>query len=195
MKKAVFFTLTITGLLISSCGSNQSEFISPKEVFTVQETADLTKGDVLLIDVRNADEVAAQSYDVKNLINIPLDSIESELDRIPKDKQVILVCRSGKRSGTAFDLLKEKGYTNIATMEGGMLAWEEAGLPIIVDESVTKSACCADPTSSNCNPDGTCKTDSSEEKKACCSDPSSSNCNPDGTCKTDANGSSETSSK
>lgn len=174
MKNTLLIFGTISSILLSSCSS--SNFTSPKEIFTAQETSDLLKGDVLLIDVRNPDEVAEQAYDVKNIINIPLDSIESEMDRIPKDKQVILVCRSGKRSGTAFDLLKEKGYTNIATMEGGILAWEEAGFPVIVSEK--KSACCADPGSPNCNPDGTCKNpdelvDSlncvSSTEKACCS--------------------------
>ncbi|MFN3341251.1 MAG: rhodanese-like domain-containing protein [Flavobacteriales bacterium] len=178
MRKVLFLVVAIAAMLFTSCSSSENSFTSPQETFSAEETAKLTKEDVLLIDVRDADEISEQAFDVKNIINIPLDSLESEMNLIPKNKQVILVCRSGKRSGTALDILKEKGYTNIATMEGGMLAWEEAGLPIVKGEDTPKKSCCADPTSANCNPDGTCKTTGEKDdtlnteassKKACCS--------------------------
>lgn len=127
------------------------------------------------MDVRSAEEVAEMTYDVKNYINIPLDELEQNLDKLPKDKQLILVCKSGNRSGKAYDLLKEKGYTNISSMSGGINEWSALKLPIKKGE-----ACCADPTSDKCNPDGTCKP---KEEKACCENPSSEKCNPDGTCK------------
>ena len=41
-----------------------------------------------------------------------------------------MACRSGKRSQKAYDLLKEKGFTNMTNMKGGLLKWEEKGLPI-----------------------------------------------------------------
>lgn len=99
----IIFTLTVLATFAVSC--NNSNFKSPKETFTTNEVSEMIKGDVLLVDVRNADEIAEQSYDVKNSINIPLDSIEAKMNLIPKDKQVILVCQGGKRSKEAYDIL------------------------------------------------------------------------------------------
>lgn len=174
MALAIFFVM--------SC--NNSDFKSPKEAYTTMEVSEMIKGDVLLIDVRNADEIAEQSYDVKNIIHIPLDSIEAKMNLIPKDKQVILVCQGGKRSKEAYDILIKKGFTNLANMEGGMNAWSDAGLPTKSNEMAAdteKKACCANPNSKDCNTDGTCKKPA--EKKACCANPNSKDCNPDGTCK------------
>lgn len=184
MNKLIFILTSIATLFMVSC--NNANFKSPKETFTPIEVAEMLKGNVLMVDVRNANEVAQQAYDVKNIINIPLDNLETNMNKIPKDKQVILVCQSGNRSGKAYELLKKEGFTNIANMEGGMKAWIEAGLPTKSNEALVngdKKACCADPNSKDCNADGTCKTNT--DTKACCADPNSKDCNPDGTCKTD----------
>jgi rhodanese-related sulfurtransferase len=152
----IFFTITaIATLFLVSCSN--SNFKSPKEVYTPKETFEMLKGDVLLVDVREADEIAEQAYDVKNIITIPLDSIESKIALIPQNKQVILVCRSGNRSGKALTLLQNKGYTNAANMSGGIIAWSKEGLPTIEEETVAQTSCCAKPNAANCNPDGTCK--------------------------------------
>ncbi|HEY0592857.1 MAG TPA: rhodanese-like domain-containing protein, partial [Thermoanaerobaculia bacterium] len=53
-----------------------------------------------------------------------------ELEDVPKDREIVLVCRSGNRSGKAQRILAERGYTGLENMEGGMLAWEKHGYPI-----------------------------------------------------------------
>lgn len=76
-----------------------------------------------LIDVREPYE-----YEAGNLegINIPLSSITDHLDQIPQLGNVILHCRSGKRSADAIKLLEEKyTYTNLTNLDGGMLSWKE----------------------------------------------------------------------
>ncbi len=180
MKKIIITITVLVTFFVVSC--NNSNFKSPKETFTIKEVSELTKGDVLLVDVRNAEEIAEQSYDVKNSINIPLDSIEIKMNTIPKDKQVILVCQGGKRSKQAYDILVKNGFTNLANMEGGMNAWSEAGLPtksnqIIADTE--KKACCANPNSKDCNPDGTCKKPLKTEEKPCCNTADKSKCATD----------------
>jgi len=175
MRKIILSLNAIVSILIMSCNSNSSlsNFKSEKENVTVTQASAMLKENVMLIDVRDPDELVEQSYDVKNIINIPIDSLESKLMSIPKDKQVILACRNGGRSQTAFDLLKERGFTNIANMEGGMNAWMEAGLPTITGDT-PKKACCANPNSKDCKPDGTCKTKT--EEKPCCSGSDKSKC-------------------
>ncbi len=185
MNKFILILATIALHFIMSC--NNTDFKSPKESFSIKEVSEMIKNDVLLIDVRTSDEIAELSYDIKNIMAIPLDSIEKNIYSIPKNKQVILVCQSGNRSEQAYELLKKKGFINIANMEGGMNAWIEAGLPTKRNDALAneeKKACCADPNSENCNPDGTCKQGTKTETKACCADPNSKECNSDGTCKT-----------
>ncbi len=175
MQKVIFTIAFLAGIFSLSCNSNSSSKNnkSEKETITVTEADILLKEGAILVDVRDPDELETQSYDVKEVKNIPLAEIETRLTEIPQDKQVILACQKGGRSKNAFDLLKAKGYTNISNMEGGMNAWESAGLPTKIGKSSdvnsteTKS-CCPDPNSKDCNPDGTCKpssdTNSSERK-------------------------------
>lgn len=79
------------------------------------------KEDFQLIDVREPFE-----YEVSNLngLNIPLSGILIEADKVSKDKPVIIQCRSGKRSAQAVMLLEQQGYTNLANLQGGILAWK-----------------------------------------------------------------------
>ncbi|WDF68740.1 rhodanese-like domain-containing protein [Sphingobacterium oryzagri] len=94
-----------------------------KEV-TVQELKDLIdrNEDFQLIDVREPFE-----YEVSNLngLNIPLAGIVIEANKIAKDKPVIIQCRSGKRSAQAVMLLEQKGFDNLANLQGGILAWKQ----------------------------------------------------------------------
>lgn len=180
MQKIIFTLTAVASIFIGSCNFNSSQknFVSEKETVTPKEAAEILKGDALLIDVREPAELQEQSYDVKNCVNIPLDSIESKINSIPKDKQVILACQKGGRSQQAFDLLKAKGFSNIANLEGGMNAWSDAGLP--TKRGVAeKKACCANPNSNDCNPDGTCKKTTATEVKPCCSGADKSNCATD----------------
>lgn len=108
-----------------SAGKNKSlndKSLTMKEV-TVQELKKLmdSKADFQLIDVREPHE-----YDICNLNGelIPMSDIPSSVDKIAKDKQVVLHCRSGKRSGDMLLWLeKNHGFNNLYNLKGGILAW------------------------------------------------------------------------
>ncbi|KGX84189.1 rhodanese-like domain-containing protein [Pontibacillus marinus] len=74
-----------------------------------------------LVDVREDEEVAEGK--IPGAKHIPLGSIEDRKDELDQDKEYIMVCRSGGRSGKATQFLEEHGY-NVINMEGGMLSWE-----------------------------------------------------------------------
>ena len=94
-----------------------------KEV-TVQELKDMMdrNEEFQLIDVREPFE-----YEVSNLngLNIPLAGILIEAEKVSKNIPVIIQCRSGKRSAQAVMLLEQQGYTNLANLQGGILAWRD----------------------------------------------------------------------
>jgi rhodanese-related sulfurtransferase len=56
--------------------------------------------------------------------------VASRLAEIPKDKEVVLYCRSGRRAGLAASELEKAGYKDLQLMQGDMPAWEKAGLPV-----------------------------------------------------------------
>lgn len=170
MKKTILILTTVTGLFFASCKQGEAEnakaeaskkdstfisFKSPKVDITVDEALAMSKEGALIIDVREPNELAELAYDVKDIKNIPLGELESRLAEVPKDKQVIVVCKRGGRSSQAYELLRGKGFENIANMEGGMDAWNEKGLPTLAGGE--KKACCENPNNKDCNPDGTCK--------------------------------------
>jgi len=79
---------------------------------------------IVLIDVRTPEEFAAGHIAIAQLI--PLDTITQRMNEIPKDKEVILMCRSGRRSGIAQETLARAGYSNTKNLMGGILGWKGA---------------------------------------------------------------------
>jgi len=86
--------------------------------------------EVQLVDVRTKEEF--QAGHIKNAINIDVkdDNFKSNTVKLKKDKPVLVYCRSGKRSSDAAEVLKEQGFKKIVSLEGGIISWEEADLPL-----------------------------------------------------------------
>jgi rhodanese-related sulfurtransferase len=125
------------------------------------KTQVLIKNGALLVDVREKDEVAQLAYDVPNIINIPLSFFEEHYTEIPKDRQVVMVCKAGGRSLRATGFMVYHGYDNVINMKHGLIRWAQKGFPTIGDtasvlENTSASFCCDS------------HSHSSEEKKSCC---------------------------
>ncbi len=142
MKKLLtIFPIIVLVLILASCGgaletaertqsdapSTSLEDLAP--AVDVHTTYDLKDNEgVYLLDVREQHE-----YDEKHIPDItllPMSEIESRLNEIPTDKEVIITCRSGNRSGQVAEFLRQNGFDNVHNMEGGIIAWEEAGYPV-----------------------------------------------------------------
>jgi phage shock protein E len=86
------------------------------------------QSDVVTLDVRTPEEYAAGH--IPGVVLIPLDELPNRLDEVPKDKTIVVTCRSGNRSAQAADILRQAGYTDVHNMVGGITAWEQAGYPV-----------------------------------------------------------------
>jgi rhodanese-related sulfurtransferase len=104
---------------------------APPSVVDVKQGAALQNRGALLLDVREPDEYAQGHAPGSTLI--PLGQLEQRLSEITsyKNKPVAVICRSGRRSAQAAKLLDQAGFSTVSNVEGGMLAWQKAGLPVV----------------------------------------------------------------
>lgn len=96
-----------------------------KEI-TVQDLKEKKEAgdDFVLIDVREDHEYLVSNLDGKH---IPLGDLPSRIDEIEKhkDDEVVIMCRSGGRSGKAVEYLESQGFSNIHNLKGGITAWSK----------------------------------------------------------------------
>lgn len=83
---------------------------------------------LFVLDVRTPQEYAEGH--VPGAVNVPHDQIAARLAEIPRDKDVVLYCRSGRRAQAAADVLTTHGYKRLTHLEGDMPAWIERGRPV-----------------------------------------------------------------
>ena len=100
---------------------------SPSEISISQAYAKYQKG-VFFLDVRTQAEW--DSFHIPNTTLIPLDQLAARVNEVPQEREVVVVCRSGNRSKTGRDLLKQAGYDQVTSMSGGVNAWQAAGFPV-----------------------------------------------------------------
>jgi rhodanese-related sulfurtransferase len=92
-----------------------------------------------VLDVRAPEEYVTGH--VPGAVNIPHDQIAARLAEVPKDKDVVLYCRSGRRAAMAGEVLSGNGYTRLQHLEGDIVGWQEKQRPIEVPRD--PSACAA----------------------------------------------------
>lgn len=84
---------------------------------------------VFILDVREHSEW--DEYHVPGSSLIPLKQLPQRLAELPKDKPIVVVCRSGNRSQEGRDILKQGGFENVTSMAGGLLQWRQKGYPTV----------------------------------------------------------------
>ncbi|GGO18401.1 rhodanese-like domain-containing protein [Deinococcus humi] len=97
------------------------------EEVTPQEGQKRVEQGAMLVDVREQneyDEIHAQDATL-----LPLSELESRFSELPRDRELVMICRSGARSARAGEYLMQNGYDRVVNLGGGTLAWAEAGLP------------------------------------------------------------------
>ncbi len=87
-----------------------------------------TDGTAVLVDVREPREWV--DGHIEGAVHIPLGDLVRRAAEVDKSKSVVTVCRSGHRSLAAADALKDLGFADVASMNGGMIAWAQSGLPV-----------------------------------------------------------------
>lgn len=97
----------------------------------VKQAQIMNKEGALLLDVREPEEFSAGH--APNAKLIPLGQLSARLQDIAtyKDKPIVVICRSGRRSGIAVSQLQSAGFTQVSNVQGGMQSWEKNGLEVV----------------------------------------------------------------
>lgn len=82
----------------------------------------------LFLDVRTQEEWTKGH--IENSTLIPLDELPNRLNELPRDRDIVVVCRSGVRSKEGATILRQAGFDRVSCLTGGLNAWVEAGYPV-----------------------------------------------------------------
>lgn len=113
--------------LIASLGGEQVSDNLPAFV-SVDEAYQLYQDGTFVLDVRTLEEW--NEFHAPNTTLIPKEELASRLDELPKDKPIVVVCRTGNRSQEGRDILLQAGF-NATSMNGGLDQWRDSGYPIV----------------------------------------------------------------
>ena len=124
---ALLIVLVAVGAILirgnaSTAGKALSE-ISVEQAFARREAG------AFILDVRTPQEWNEAHIPDSTLI--PLDELASRLSEVPRDQEVVVVCRSGNRSQEGRDILQKAGFSQVVSMAGGLNQWRAAGYPTV----------------------------------------------------------------
>lgn len=114
----------IVYLVATSAGGSQAGLPA---TISVEDAYQKYSQGTFLLDVRTQEEW--NDFHAPNTTLIPLDQLPGRLDELPRDREIVVVCRSGNRSQQGRDILLGAGFTQVTSMDGGLNAWREAGYP------------------------------------------------------------------
>lgn len=92
----------------------------------------ITSGSIILVDVREEEELDIASFDIPDVLHHPMSSIMETYQQIPTDKMVVVACNNGIRSVKVANLLMRLGWDTVVNLDGGLVEWSRKGLPLKV---------------------------------------------------------------
>jgi rhodanese-related sulfurtransferase len=100
----------------------------PSEI-SVEEAVAKQQAGAFILDVREPSEW--NDAHIAGATLIPLGELQARVNELPKDKEIVVVCRSGNRSAEGRDILLNSGFTQVTSMAGGLNQWKAAGYPTV----------------------------------------------------------------
>ncbi|MFB9244930.1 rhodanese-like domain-containing protein [Massilia antarctica] len=129
--KFIIDNIFIVSIVVLSGGALLWPALLPrgKRASTLQVTQLMNRGKTVLVDVRDAEEFAkGHLRDAKNIPLADLSSRIAELDKA-KNKTIVVMCQTGARADKATKILEAAGFADVFSLDGGLTAWQAAGLP------------------------------------------------------------------
>jgi len=121
-------TIGTAGEPVATAPASAAVAVAPMSQEALLEHQSRHPDHLFVLDVRTPQEYAEGH--VPGAVNVPHDQLASRLAEVPKDKDVVIYCKSGRRSALAADVLAANGYSRLSHLEGDMNAWVAKGRPI-----------------------------------------------------------------
>ncbi len=99
--------------------------LDPKDAYTLLQKE---RDRIILLDVRNPEEVKTDGK-IRGSVLIPLDQLPNKIDKLDKNKKILVYCRSGTRSVSASRILSSLGF-KVYNIKGGINSWKSEGLTV-----------------------------------------------------------------
>lgn len=128
MRRLILLTISL-GLVVASCASTATEarldLVTPRDAAAI-----IDDRPVVVLDVRTPEEFAEGH--LENAINIDFYAADfaDQLAGLDPDTEYVVYCRSGNRSGQTIPIMADLGFQSVHDVEGGVLEWVQAGLPL-----------------------------------------------------------------
>ncbi len=108
------------------------ESVPTKSIDVLREQLRSRSGRPVVVDVREPDEYNGELGHIDDSLLLPLGQLASRLDDLEpyRDRDIVTVCQSGNRSVSGASILTKAGFSHVSSLEGGMMSWNERGLPI-----------------------------------------------------------------
>lgn len=124
---SVFTTLLAVN---SSCQQAGTKSGGTQTVATADFKQLVDKHEAVLLDVRTPGEYAEGHLAGSTNVDYENPGFSDEIQKLDKNKPYLVYCRSGRRSAAAMQQMKDAGFTNVTNLDGGIMGWQNAGLPV-----------------------------------------------------------------
>jgi phage shock protein E len=126
--KKLFAVVAASALFLTGCGSSGATNLGAADF-----QAKAQEAGVVTLDVRTSGEFIGGH--LENAINIDVEAMnfDSEIAKLDKNTTYAVYCRSGRRSQTAVDRMKDAGFTKLFNLNAGVEDWISAGLPLVTN--------------------------------------------------------------
>jgi rhodanese-related sulfurtransferase len=125
MKKVIALITSV--LLLAGCSSSSSAI----DLSVTEFSGKVAEAGVITLDVRTPGEFAEGHIEGAQLIDFQSGNFENEISSLDKNATYAVYCRSGNRSGQAVKVMHDAGFHNVYNLNGGVIDWANAGLPLV----------------------------------------------------------------
>uniref|UniRef100_UPI00404978D0 rhodanese-like domain-containing protein n=1 Tax=Candidatus Planktophila sp. TaxID=2175601 RepID=UPI00404978D0 len=125
MKKVIAILASV--LLLAGCSTSSTAM----DLSVSEFSSKVTEAGIITLDVRTPSEFNEGHIEGASLIDFQSGNFENEITSLNKNQTYAIYCRSGNRSGEAVKVMTEAGFTKIYNLDGGVIDWARAGLPLV----------------------------------------------------------------
>lgn len=131
--KRLLISVVLLATLVTACGGSTATTDQAASIRTVaagEAAVVIAEPETVLLDIRTPGEVAEARIAGSTNIDFYEADFADQIAELDRDTSYVVYCRSGNRSGQAMDIFRDLGFSSVSEIDGGIVAWAEAGLAV-----------------------------------------------------------------